>query len=135
MKNPSPEQRKQWNKTYYSRHKAERIDQYRKHRRETAQWLQGIKSGLRCERCGFSHPAALDFHHRDPKQKVMGIAQMVNQDYSRETILAEIEKCEVICANCHRIEHYHGPKAQLDEQDTLNILDEGSSPSGVTEGQ
>jgi hypothetical protein len=66
-------------------------------------WFYDIKSKLKCERCGFSHPAALDFHHKDPTQKSFGIS--ANKHIGEEKILKEIEKCEVLCANCHRIEH------------------------------
>ena len=66
-------------------------------------WFYDIKSELKCERCGFDHPAALDFHHKDPTQKSFGIS--ANKHIGKEKVLEEIKKCKVLCANCHRIEH------------------------------
>ena len=68
--------------------------------------------------CDESHPACLDFHHRDPREKVMILSKVTNQrGWSIERILAEIAKCEVICANCHRKEHWS-------EQDADDDIDE-----------
>jgi hypothetical protein len=71
-------------------------------------WLYEYKrDSLACERCGEEHPAALDFHHTGDKD--LGIARMVNQGYSEDSILAEIDDCEVLCANCHRKHHFTVP--------------------------
>jgi hypothetical protein len=56
-----------------------------------------------CVDCGYAaHPAALDFDHTTD-EKVTNIAALVSRNAKWETILAEIEKCEVVCSNCHRI--------------------------------
>ena len=65
-------------------------------------WFFELKKNLKCEKCGFSHPAALDFHHIDPSQKDFGISLNRN---NKEKVLEEIKKCKVLCSNCHRIEH------------------------------
>jgi len=67
---------------------------------------KALKSGLRCERCGFSHPAALHFHHTHPTTKEFGLAAAVRRGFSEARIQAEIAKCVVLCANCHAIEHH-----------------------------
>lgn len=59
-----------------------------------------------CKLCRETHPACLDFHHKDPDQKVvMNVAKLISKNYGWERILAEIAKCDVICANCHRKLH------------------------------
>ena len=59
--------------------------------------------GNSCTRCGFTgHPEALDFAHRDPKTKTVGIAQA--NTWARA--VKEAEKCDILCANCHRIQTY-----------------------------
>lgn len=68
-------------------------------------WFIDYKFTLKCEKCGFSHPAALDFHHRDPKTKLFDISLTKITQSNQEKIFAEIAKCDVLCANCHRIEH------------------------------
>lgn len=74
-----------------------------------------IKSERGCEVCGFNaHPAALQFDHIDPATKyrtkagkVVHPSDMIKGGrYSLETVLAEIAKCRVVCANCHAI-HTH----------------------------
>jgi hypothetical protein len=68
---------------------------------ETRNWLRALKATLKCEKCGENHPAALQFHHRDPKQKDFVLVQGAYGGHSKERILAEIAKCDVLCANCH----------------------------------
>ncbi len=55
--------------------------------------------------CGYSKcPGALDFHHRDPKKKDFGLA-VKGLTRSWEKIQKEIDKCVLVCANCHREIH------------------------------
>ena len=68
-------------------------------------WFKSIKDNLCCQNCGFSNPLALDFHHRDKKQKYKEVSKLVCDGYSKKVILSEIEKCDILCANCHRILH------------------------------
>ena len=53
-----------------------------------------------CTSCGEDDPVVLEFHHVGGKD--MAISQLVTGGYSIETIQAEINKCTVLCANCHR---------------------------------
>jgi hypothetical protein len=60
------------------------------------------EAGGRCMICGYSsHPGVLDFHHIDPNSKLFGIS---SGGFSRswEDIKNEIQKCVLVCANCHR---------------------------------
>jgi hypothetical protein len=43
----------------------------------------------------------MDFDHRDPAVKVQGVTRMIMG--SIERMLAEAEKCDIVCANCHRL--------------------------------
>lgn len=76
---------------------------YTKARRRNA-WLEVInfKALHPCVDCGEADPIVLDFDHRDRKTKRMGVADMVAQCMSIATIMSEIAKCDVRCANCHR---------------------------------
>lgn len=104
------EQRKEWNKKYYQRtkhlHNEARYARRDKIRQESREWVREYKSTLKCVRCGFDHPAALDFHHIDSTTKSRDISGMITSGYTIEQIKQEINKCEVLCANCHRIEHF-----------------------------
>ena len=96
------------NKASYRRH----ADKYRVRtgRRNAELKLKALKAhgAMKCQRCGFDkHPAALEFHHRDPQVKVFNVSAAVTapKKYPWPLILAELAKCDVICANCHKIEH------------------------------
>lgn len=71
-------------------------------------WLYEYKRDeCECARCGETHPACLGFHHVG--EKTMDISRMVNHGFSKESIRTEMDSCVVICANCHRKEHYEEP--------------------------
>ena len=57
-----------------------------------------------CSACGGKFPDVVyDFHHVDPSTKDFSIAKSRNF----EKIKKELEKCVMLCSNCHRIEHFH----------------------------
>jgi hypothetical protein len=62
-----------------------------------------------CSRCGENDPACLDFHHRDDTEKDMNISKMITYGFSKEKLRTEMEKCDILCANCHRKEHHEIP--------------------------
>lgn len=93
---------------WYYKNKDARIERKDQRRQELRRWLFEIKrDDLECELCGEARPPALDFHH--PDEKHLGIAEMVNYGYSKESITEEISGCVVLCANCHRVNHYTSP--------------------------
>lgn len=56
-----------------------------------------------CQKCGEKDPSCLDFHHRDPSTKEGHIGEF--RRFGKARLLAEIAKCDVLCANCHRKHH------------------------------
>lgn len=59
---------------------------------------------LACQKCGYDNFAgALECHHRDPDTKDVEICKM--RTFSRARIIAELSKCDLLCANCHRETH------------------------------
>ena len=56
-----------------------------------------------CVDCGNKDPRVLEFDHRNPEEKKFGVAYMVRNEFGWETIMKEIQKCDVRCSNCHRI--------------------------------
>jgi hypothetical protein len=72
---------------------------------ETRQWLSDYKSKLSCP-CGESHISCLVFHHRDPSQKDMEVSVAVGYGWSINRIMDEINKCDVLCFNCHSKLHW-----------------------------
>lgn len=55
-----------------------------------------------CSVCGEARVAALDFHHLGGK--LFNVSDGVSRGYSLKRIEEEINKCEVLCSNCHRVE-------------------------------
>ncbi len=48
-------------------------------------------------------PCAMDFDHRDSSLKIDKVSRLLSRSFSKERILEEINKCDLICANCHRV--------------------------------
>lgn len=60
--------------------------------------------GAKCEECGEEHPATLQFHHRNPEEKEFSLSTKTlsaTKLFPWEIILKEIQKCQLLCANCH----------------------------------
>ena len=91
---------------WWAKH-AERENAVRaKKRKKMVTWYAAYKKQFSCVRCGESHPACLHFHHLNPEEKRIEVARMAKTNYSKKAILDEMDKCVVLCANCHRKEHY-----------------------------
>jgi len=67
-------------------------------------WLHEYKRQRGCYRCGIRDPRVLDFHHKEGENKLFGIGGF-RREVGFGKLKEEIEKCEVVCANCHRILH------------------------------
>ena len=75
-------------------------------RTRTAELVEML--GGKCARCGNAfEPACFDFHHRNPGEKLFAISDGI-ENRSMEALIVEARKCELLCANCHRKEHYSG---------------------------
>jgi hypothetical protein len=78
-----------------------------KRRRKLKKMAVELKGGS-CERCGYNRcVAALHFHHRVPSQKSFSLA-MGGLCRSWQSIQDELQKCELVCANCHAEIHEEG---------------------------
>src|SRR5579872_63735 len=59
--------------------------------------------GGKCEKCGWSgDQAAFQFHHKDPNEKDFILGKAANKSW--DSVKTEIQKCMLLCANCHMIE-------------------------------
>ena len=69
------------------------------------EWVVNLKGGC-CEKCGYSKSLnALEFHHIDRNKKDLTISGSNLTKKNMEKIKIEIEKCILLCANCHRELH------------------------------
>lgn len=70
--------------------------------RDQAAMLAELRN-VPCADCGgLLEPCAMDFDHRDPTTKLNTVTRMVGRAHT-EAILAEVAKCDIVCANCHRL--------------------------------
>lgn len=88
------------NPSRYINNKKLRIERLR-------QWLIHYKSDKKCTICGESHPACLEFHHIDPKEKDIAIAKIPFLGWTIERLQKEIDKCIILCSNCHKKLHWN----------------------------
>lgn len=73
-----------------------------------------------CALCGYNKCiGALEFHHKNPREKDFGIG---SKGYTRswEKVKAELDKCIMLCANCHR-EVHAGVAEQVDATDLKSV--------------
>lgn len=68
-------------------------------------WVADYKAERGCCKCPENDPVCLDFHHEDATLKEGDIGKIIKH-WSENRLKAEIAKCIVICANCHRKLHY-----------------------------
>lgn len=67
--------------------------------------MVSMRKAAPCKDCGDSFPSVcMDFDHLPGSTKRKAVAELVNSaDYSVKSIFDEINKCELVCSNCHRI--------------------------------
>jgi hypothetical protein len=66
---------------------------------EARQFVMEHKQACGCTYCDERETVCLDFHHIFPEEKSFGLSRVTTQ--SLETIAAEIDKCVLVCKNCH----------------------------------
>ncbi len=99
---------REYNKSWYQRHKERLIEKRKQHDKELRQWLRQYKSRLCCVECGENHPACLQFHQRNGGEKSFTISYAIGarRNLSFKTLEKEIRKCDILCGNCHAIRHW-----------------------------
>lgn len=108
--------RKKYRKGYWKKYYSDPVRRERhllavrkseKRRRQLIKtWINEHKISLGCKICGFrEHASALDFDHRNPSEKSFTVASFSSKGWSLEAIKREVTKCDVLCANHHRMRH------------------------------
>lgn len=87
-------------------------------RKELADFVRKLKEGKPCTDCGAVYPYfVMQFDHLDGTEKIT----TVSRHWSKKTILAEIGKCQLVCANCHAIRTYTRSHPDYDIDNTQGI--------------
>lgn len=93
---------------YYRENMREIIEKVQISRQERKRKLVAYKGG-RCFDCGGEFPdICFDFDHRDVGRKSFQISKRIG--YSLTNLLIEVDKCDLVCANCHRIRTATNPE-------------------------
>ncbi len=91
------------NKKGYAKNRKKKKEQSQKSRkrsvRRNRKYVEAYKIGSPCP-CGETQPCCLSFHHKNG-DKTGNISDMVNRGYGITRIQKEIDKCVVLCLNCH----------------------------------
>lgn len=96
---------------WYQKNKAQHLKNVAKRKKlvkvDVRQKLQEVKNKP-CFDCGGKFiPFQMDFDHRPDEKKSEDVSVMVAREFSWKSIQAEIDKCDLVCANCHRLRTYN----------------------------
>lgn len=96
---------KEYKREHYLKNKQKYVDNAKKYTQSVVDWFLEKKKELKCSNCGDERYWVLDFHHVDPKEKDSNISELIRKG-SKDRILNELSKCEILCSNCHRDFHH-----------------------------
>jgi hypothetical protein len=100
---PTRRSQRPYNVSYYARNRAQELDRVRTRQAATLEFLRELRR-VPCADCGGRfEPYQLDFDHRDPATKSFAVMTGRAMLMSRDRLLKEVAKCDVVCANCHAI--------------------------------
>lgn len=98
--------RKAQDAEYYATHKIEKRNKINTDRKRFCEWLDSLKDGP-CSDCENNFPSfVLDWDHRPGEIKIFSLGSIRSSTRSKQVILEEIAKCDLVCANCHRVRTY-----------------------------
>jgi 5-methylcytosine-specific restriction endonuclease McrA len=96
--NPRKEEQQQ----YYAANRLVKQEKIRNRIRLHTLRLNYIKTKAGCTRCNERDPMVLEFNHKVPLTKLFNIGRTKGKSKSWNTIMEEVLKCEILCANCHK---------------------------------
>jgi hypothetical protein len=114
-----------YNKAWYQKHKECLLEKRRRHDRELKEWIKQYKNTISCIVCGESHPACLQFHHRERKDKSFTIGAAIGRRryISFKKLQEEVSKCDILCGNCHAILHWNETHDFDDWSEVLSLVE------------
>jgi 5-methylcytosine-specific restriction endonuclease McrA len=104
-KRPS-KNRQKTSKKYYDKNREKIINYSRERKRKLYYEVFKLRYQGRCAACGNPDYRVLDFDHLNPEEKIDSISGLVSRGSSWWRIEEEIAKCQLLCANCHRIKTF-----------------------------
>ena len=111
----NPEKYKQYCKTRFQNNREYFAQKRRESLAKRMKWINDLKNEKGCKICGGNDD--LEFHHRDKSTKIMNVSRMVTCLVKMDILLAEIEKCDILCSKCH--DSIHIKERTLTEEERL----------------
>ena len=97
--------RKEVRTRWYAENKESVLQKQKEKKRARKQDAISYLGGA-CKECnGEFHPAVFEFHHRDPATKDRDPSKLLQLKWER--VKEELDKCDLLCANCHRLIHHN----------------------------
>ena len=110
---PKPRDQRPTNVRYYAANRSTEIERVRRRQDETTTFLRALRE-VPCADCGARLAGhQMDFDHRDPSTKKFNLCSSSAALKSRKQLLEEAAKCDVVCANCHRLRSRRRHRAWL----------------------
>ena len=105
---PTKEKRREYNARYRAAQAKPTKTRKRLYNRRLTKEHLVVYAGGACVDCGFSGSVcALHFHHLNSHEKSFDIGHNL-ENYSLDRLEAEVDKCALLCANCHAARHCKG---------------------------
>lgn len=102
-----PEEARVLRRNHYHANKDQYIRRNAEQRKRAQEWSRALKEGKTCKYCPESFWACLEYHHRPGEVKLFNVGEAIpTRSANKAAILAEIDKCDLVCSNCHRKIHY-----------------------------
>lgn len=114
IRNKAKNKRSSWCKLCFSLYEKEKWkkspnvrvkhrNQLNSRRLRNKQYIWDFLKNRSCMDCGINNPIVLEFDHRDPLNKRENVSDMAAWGLSLKVIQEEVDKCDVVCSNCHKI--------------------------------
>lgn len=92
---------KEHQRLWWQKNKHKQQQKVKANRNRLKDFVLELKNKYNCLICGENNPLVLDFDHLE--NKLTDVSRMIKIGTKQENILEEINKCRVLCSNCHRI--------------------------------
>ena len=99
------EKQKLWKINHYNENKDLYLNKQSERRKKIKEYIESKKK--KCISCNESDVACLDFHHLNGEEKDNSLSYAIVNKWGIKRIDNEINKCVVLCSNCHRKLHYY----------------------------
>jgi hypothetical protein len=104
---------KTYRKEHYYRNRDKYLTMIKDRQNAIKEFISDYKTSRGCSKCGENHPACLDLHHLDPTQKTIEPSHIGGRGWGMDRVQRELDKCVVLCSNCHRKQHWRRGNASL----------------------